>query len=187
MQQAMIRLFDAEKAQADILAARAQGAQIVLVFINWGSENAEEITATQKKTAQLLCNAGVDILLGYNSMQVQPVTLLTSDANPAHHMLTAWSLGTLLSEDRATRAVVSGALLHVQLTYDTANLSVNFDKIEYTPTYCWRQEENGIYPYRVVRSDLSVPEGMIQKQREILARSLVLIQTTMKKGIAVQR
>ncbi|MBQ5832232.1 MAG: hypothetical protein IIW43_02025, partial [Selenomonadales bacterium] len=59
--------------------------------------------------------------------------------------------------------------------------------VEYTPTYIWRQEERGSYPYRVVRSDQSVPEGMIQKQREILARALVLIQSTMNKGIAVQR
>ena len=183
----MIHLFDPAAVQSDISSAKAQGAQAVLVFMHWGAKDAAEPTSAQRKTAQLLCNAGADLLIGYNSNQVQPVELLSSVTDLTHNMLTAWSMGTLLSEDRSSRAVVSGMLLHVQFTCNTQHTSINFDRIEYTPTYCWRQEERGIYPYRVVRSDQSVPEGMIQKQREILARSLVLIQTTMKKGIAVQR
>lgn len=186
-QESMIHLLDAEAVKADVKAAKSQGAQTIIAFVNWGSEDASEPSADQKQMAQIFCDAGVDMLLGYNSKHVQPVELLISKEDPTHNMLTAWSLGTLLSEDRATRGVVSGMLLHVQFTFNQNNGSVNFDRIEYTPTYCWRQEEKGIYPYRVVRSDESVPEGMIQKQREILARALVLIQTTMKKGIAVQR
>jgi len=127
------------------------------------------------------------LLLGYNCRNVHPVELLTSEKDPSHNMLSAWSLGTLISEDRDTRAVVSGALLHVQMTCDRTSGSISFDSVEYSPTYCWRQEENGVYPYRVVLSNQSVPEGMIQKQREIIARALVLIQTTMNKGIALQR
>lgn len=184
---AMIHLFDQKQAEKDIEEARKNGAQVVLVFMNWGAEDADEATSAQRKTAQALCDAGADILIGYNSLSVQPVQLLTSNQDPTRHMLSAWSLGTLLSEDRATRAVVSGALLHVQFSYNSTSGSLNFDRIEYTPTYVWRQEENGIYPYRVIRSDESVPEGMIQKQREIFARSLVLIQSTMKKGVAVER
>lgn len=186
-QQSMIHLFDQNQAMADIEAARSQGAQVVIVCMNWGDEAATEPSASQEKTAQALCDAGADMLIGYNSAAMQPIQLLSSNNDPTHHMLTAWSLGTLLSEDRATRAVVSGALLHVQFTFDAGHASLNFDRIEYTPTYAWRQEEQGVYPYRVVRSDESVPEGMIQKQREIFARALVLIQSTMKKGVAVQR
>ncbi len=183
----MIHMLDPNRIQQDIANAKAQGAHLVLVVANWGDDDATEPSAEQMKTAQMICDAGADMLIGYNSKHVQPVELLSSSMNPAHNMLTAWSLGTLLSEDRATRGVVSGALLHVQITCDEQSGAVHFDRVEYTPTYCWRQEEHGIYPYRVVRSDQSVPEGMIQKQREILARALVLIQSTMKKGIAVQR
>ncbi len=186
-QNAMIRRFDFEAAKTDIAAARMQGADTVIVFLHWGADEASEPTSAQKATAQLLCDAGADLLLGYNCRNVHPVEMLTSAVDPEHRMLTAWSLGTLLSEDRDTRAVVSGILLHVQLTHNSATGRIVFDKIEYTPTYCWRQEENGVYPYRVVLSNQSVPEGMIQKQREIIARSLVLIQNTMNKGIAQQR
>lgn len=186
-QKSMVHIFDLNAACTDVAAARAQGADLVLVFLHWGMEDATEPDAAQKKIAQALSNAGVDLLLGYNCRNVQPVDFVQSNSDPGHQMLTAWSLGTLVSEDRDTRAVVSGALVHVQLTQDDATGAINFDKVEYTPTYCWRQEENGLYPYRVVLSNQSVPEGMIQKQREIIARALVLIQTTMNKGIAVQR
>ena len=187
MQQKMIHLFDQQQALKDIADAKAAGAQIVLVFMNWGADDATEPTASQRAIAQALCDGGADMLLGYNSCHVQPVVMLTSANDPSQRMLAAWSLGTLLAEDRSSRGAVSGALLHVQITHDTQNASVSFDRVEYTPTYIWRQEEKGSYPYRVVRSDQSVPEGMIQKQREILARALVLIQSTMNQGIAVQR
>ena len=187
MQQKMIHLFDQQQALKDIAAAKASGAQVILVFMNWGDAAATESTSSQQAIAQALCDGGADILLGYNSCHVQPVDMLTSSVDPSHRMITVWSLGTLLAEDRSSRGSVSGALLHVQLSYDMRNNTLSFDSVEYTPTYIWRQEERGSYPYRVVRSDQSVPEGMIQKQREILARALVLIQSTMNKGIAVQR
>lgn len=186
-QASMVHALDLEQVRQDVVNVKAQGAHFILVFANWGDEEATAASDDQVKTAQMICDAGADMLIGYGSKHVQPVELLTSTSDAAHTMLTAWSLGTLLSEDRATRGVVSGALLHVQITCDEQNGSVHFEKVEYTPTYCWRQEEHGIYPYRVVRCDQSVPEGMIQKQREIFARALVLIQSTMKKGIAVQR
>lgn len=187
VQNAMIHKFDLASACDDIATARASGADAVIVFLHWGAEDSSEPSSAQKATAQALCDAGADMLLGYNSRNVQPVEMLTSTVDSTHTMLTAWSLGTLVSEDRDTRGVVSGALLHVQITHDVTSSHVVFDKVEYTPTYCWRQEENGVYPYRVVLSNQSVPEGMIQKQREIIARALVLIQTTMNKGIALQR
>jgi len=184
---AMIHLYDPDAARADIAAARSQGAQVVIVFLHTDTKDANEPSTSQRKNAQQLADAGADILIGFGGRNVQHVEMLASASDPLHRMLTAWSLGTLVCEDRDTRGVVSGALLHLQLTHDATAGTLQFDKVEYTPTYCWRQEENGIYPFRVIKSNQSVPEGMIQKQREIVARALVLIQNTMEKGIAVQR
>lgn len=185
--EAMLHLFNADSVRADISTARKQGAQVIVVFLHTETNDAADPGAIQKKNAQLLADAGADILIGFGGRNVQHVEMLTSSSNPSHRMLTAWSLGTLVCEDRDTRGVVSGVLLHVQMTHDSSSGKLKIDKIEYTPTYCWRQEESGIYPFRVIRSNQRVPEGMIQKQREIIARSLVLIQNTMEKGIAVQR
>ena len=146
----MVHVFDADKACADIKLAKQQGAQFAVVFLHWGTEDAEIPVAAQRKTAQALCDAGADVIIGYNSKYVMPVERLQSGIDPAHQAVVAWSLGTLISEDRSTRGVVSGVLLHVRLGFDHVGQKAAIENVEYTPTYCWRQEENGLYPYREI-------------------------------------
>ena len=186
MQNAMIDTFNETRAITDITAARQRGAHAVVVFLHWGNNQATEPTAEQKRIAQALCDAGANVIIGSHSRAVQTVDRLIS-SDGGHQTLVAWSLGTLLSEDRDTREVVSGTLLHVQLTHDVAANKTMVGLVEYSPTYAWRQEENGLQKYRVVLSAEAAPVTMIQKQRDIMSRALTLIQTTMSKGIAIQR
>ena len=183
----MVTLFDAERAQQDIRAAREGGADIVLAAMHWGGKNDTAPTAAQRTAAQALCEAGADIIIGAHSNAVQPVEYLTSAQDPAHRTLVAWSMGTLLSASRANREVVSGMLLHLTLTYDMQQKALSFASVQYTPTYCWGQKTDTLYQYRVVCSGGAAPDSMIQKQRDIMGRALKLIQDTMAKGVALQR
>ena len=182
----MVQLFSEEQAIEDILLAKQRGAQAVIVFMHWGSKAATAPTQAQKKTAQALSDAGANVIIGTRSDAVQHVDLISA-ADGSHETLVAWSLGTLLNEDRGTREVVSGVLLHAQLTYDAQSGRLSISGIEYTPTYSWRQEENGALKYRVLISSQPAPEGMIQKQKEQMGRARTLIQTSMSKGIGMER
>ena len=183
----MINLFDLQQAQQDILAARAAGADIVLVSMHWGGKNDTSPTSAQRKTAQALCDAGADLIIGAHSDAVQPIEYLQSTQDPTHTSFVAWSMGTLLSASRVNREVVSGMLLHVVLSYDAQTGKIAFSSVRYTPTYCWGQKEDGLFKYRVLCSAENPPESMSQKQREIMGRALKLIQTAMSDGVAVQR
>ena len=185
-QDAMVDLFSEKQVLADVSDAKQRGAHVVIAFLHWGNKQATEPTQAQRKIAQTLCDNGVSVIIGTHSRAVQPVERLIS-SDGMQQTVVAWSLGTLLCEDRDTRDVVSGALLHVQLTYDAENGKINMADVEYTPTYAWRQEENGLQKYRVVLSAEDAPVTMIQKQQEIMGRSLTLIQTVMEKGVATQR
>ena len=180
-----IPAYNAAAAEALIADARSRGANVVLVCMNWRAGTATEQTRAQRETAQTLCEFGADILIGMKRNVVWPVEYLYSQSG--HSMLTAWSLGTLLSSSREDRAAVSGLLLHFQLNYDRASGQLLFNRIEYTPCYIWGQDERGVYRYRLVQSALPDPEGMNTNQSEYKARSLKLIQDTMNKGVAQQR
>ncbi len=183
----MILLFDLQQAQQDIAAAHAAGADIILVSMHWGGKSDTAQTSAQRKTAQALCDAGADLIIGAHSDAVQPIEYLQSTRDSNHTSLVAWSMGTLLSASRVNREVVSGMLLHIVLSYDAQNGKVAFSSVRYTPTYCWGQKEEGLFKYRVLCSAETSPEGMSQKQREIMGRALKLIQTVMSDGAAVQR
>ena len=183
----MVTLFNADQARQDIRAARDSGADIVLVAMHWGGANDTAPTAAQRTTAQALCEAGADIIIGAHSNAVQPVEYLASAQEPGRSTLVAWSMGTLLSASRANREVVSGMLLHLTLTYDMQRRALSIASVQYTPTYCWGQKTDTLYKYRVLCSAEEAPDDMIQKQREIMGRALKLIQDTMAKGVAIQR
>ena len=161
-----------------VAAARAAGAQIVVVSLCWGKEGASKPTATQQELAQGIANAGADIIIGTHSGTLQPVTILTARRADGrdHQTLCAYSLGNLLISDRSDRSAISGALLHIAMRYDLADDSLAFEQLTYTPTYVWRGKIDGKTSYRVLVSNAEPPEFVAEDQRSVMERSLYLVR-----------
>ncbi|MBR6668567.1 MAG: CapA family protein [Clostridia bacterium] len=159
----------------DIRRAREQGADIIVVSVNWGTVSASKPTASQKELAQQMADAGADIIVGAGSRVVQPITWLTSkDGNGnIRHTLCAWSLGSLINESRKD-GNVPGMLLQLQISFDGD--TVSFEKVCYTPTYIWRYKQDGQYYYRIAVSDQPAPDGMGDDQAEYMAKALRNLQ-----------
>lgn len=160
---------------ADVRNARAAGADIVIVSLNWGKVSASKSTAVQKNIAQELADAGADVIIGAGSRVVQPITWLTSkDSSGAiRQTLCAWSLGSLINESRKDGNVV-GMLLQLELAFDGSKLS--FKQVSYTPTYIWRYKQDGLYQYRIAVSDQPPPDGMGEDQAGYMEKAYRNIQ-----------
>ena len=163
---------------ADITAARAAGAQVVIVSLCWGKVGATAPSNTQKELAQAIANAGADVILGTHSGALQPVEVLSATRadGTTHQVLCAYSLGNLLESDRADRESISGALLHVNMQYDLAADNLTFESLTYTPTYVWRGRVDGKTVYRVLRSNAEPPAEMDSEQRKVMERCLKLVR-----------
>lgn len=145
--------------QEEITAARNAGAQVVLVSLCWGKENATKPTNEQKELAQAIADR--------------------SDGR-YHPVLCAYSLGSLLTSERQQRTNLAGVLLHATVEYDPATDTVAFDGLTYTPTYNWRTKENGVYRYRVYPSNLvEYPADVNKDQLNIMAKCRKIIQDVM--------
>lgn len=160
---------------ADVRNAKAAGADIVVVSLNWGKVSASKPTAAQKKIAQELADAGADVIVGAGSRVVQPVTWLTSKDSSGNirQCLCAWSLGSLINESRKDGNVV-GMLLQLEIAFDGNRLS--FKKACYTPTYIWRYKQDGQYQYRIAVSDQAPPDGMSDDQAGYMEKAYQNIQ-----------
>ncbi|MBQ8537067.1 MAG: CapA family protein [Clostridia bacterium] len=168
-----VPLLMIETVQRDIAVARQNGAQVVILSLNWGSLDKTAPTKAQKSLAQQLADAGADVILGAHSQTIQPVEYLTATwaDGSTHQTLVAYSLGALMTESRDTKNI-AGMLLHLGLTYHPQTGQVSFDRVEYTPTYIWRYKEDGQYQYRTVASDQPAPEDMDESQQKVMARIL---------------
>ena len=166
----------------EIMAARAAGAKVVIVSLCWGKEGATLPSKTQKQLAQSIADAGADLILGTHSGTLQSVEILTANRadGSVHQTLCAYSLGNLLESDRAEREAISGALLHVEMSYNLAQDELSFGTLTYTPTYVWRGRVNGIMSYRVLRSNAEPPAYVDAEQRKVMERCLKLVRDALK-------
>jgi poly-gamma-glutamate capsule biosynthesis protein CapA/YwtB (metallophosphatase superfamily) len=173
---------------AGIDRAHSAGAQIVLVSLRWGKSGADEPTDSQRELAQGIANAGADIILGTGAGSVQAVEMLTATRkdSTSHQVLCAYSLGNLLASDRSKRDTISGVLLHIAVIYDLAADSLSFDRLTYTPTYVWRDKQDGKTFYRVVPSNANAPQTMSTDQRNTMQRSLKLIEDRLSGSALTQ-
>lgn len=157
--------------EADIAQARAEGAKVVVVSLDWTSANRTAPTKGQITIAQEIADAGADVIIGTGTRRVQPVTWLTAGDR---QVLCAYSLGSLLNGDRGDNDVAS-LLLQLTITCDAAG-KVSFDRVAYTPTYIWRYKMDGKYYYRVVASDQPAPMGMADDQAKVKDKALTNLQ-----------
>lgn len=78
-QEAMLSVFTPEKAQKDIEACRADGAEYVITYMHWGLKNFKTVSDRQKQEAGEAANAGADMIIGSNPHVLQPFEVLTDD------------------------------------------------------------------------------------------------------------
>ena len=183
----LMTVYSADAARRDIQAARNAGARCVIVCMYWGKRDATAVTAAQKATARELAEMGADVILGSRPSRVLPMELIVCQGPDGRQKtaFVAYSLGSLLTESREGYDI-SGMLLHLNLRSDEQGL-MHFESLEYTPTYIWRQNVGGKLQYRLVCSADPAPEGMSDQQKEIMGRSLVRVQTTLKDSPVRQR
>lgn len=101
----------------------AQGAEITMAFMHWGTEYDINENDTQRAIAQKLCDMGVDVIVGGHPHVVQPMDLLTSSLDAQHKTVCIYSLGNAISNQR-----ISEMDLKTGHTEDGVIFSVTFEK-----------------------------------------------------------
>ena len=122
----LVNLIDVDTIEADAAAARAEGAEFIIVSLHWGSEYQPTPTYYQKRTARAIAATGtVDLLVGHHAHVIQPIDRIGN-------LWVAYGLGNFLSNQPWPRSR-DGAILHVEIG-DTPE-GVMVKSLSYTPTW----------------------------------------------------
>lgn len=122
--------------EADARAARAHGADLVLVSMHWGEEQEQKPTDDQRRMArQLLSSGTVDYIIGNHPHVIQPCERI-------HGRMVNYSLGNALSDQTAgivayggkksTDAVQDGVIALVTFRRDAAGKITSTEKFQPT-------------------------------------------------------
>lgn len=140
--------IDYDLMQADISSAREAGADIVFVFMSWGTEFATEPNEQQVEIADFLFENGADIIIGGHCRVPQRMELRTvkdAEGNERTGFI-CYSLGNMLSCQNDEYTDIS-ALVNIQLTKDTDTGDVWISDVSYKPIYMADLYDYGINDY----------------------------------------
>jgi len=144
------------EAQQHMDAMKAEGADVTMFFIHWGTEYQTTENSTQNKIAQRICDMGFDVIVGGHAHVVQPVELLESTVDPNHKTVCIYSMGNAVSNQRTGIS----KLFPAGYTEDGALFTVTFEKYsdgtvyladaDVMPTWVNMHTNNGTKEYNII-------------------------------------
>lgn len=120
---ALLNEYAPDRAASDIAAARAAGAEFVLTYIHWGvdAEYKTEPSASMRRMAQELADAGADYIVGSHTHSVRPHDLIT--ARDGRIVPVAWSMGNFVTSELMSVSRSTG-ILQIELTRQNGKVRV---------------------------------------------------------------
>ncbi|MBR4880602.1 MAG: CapA family protein [Clostridia bacterium] len=103
-------------------------ADTLIVSVHWGNENQFEPTAEQRELAQVMCDEGVDVIIGTHPHVIQPVEWI--DSSNGNKTLCIYSLGDVVAV--MTRAAnMLGGLCSFDIVKTNGDISI--ENVLFTP------------------------------------------------------
>ena len=175
----MIPEADPEIIRQDISAARNEGAQAVIVMLNWGKAGDQSPQKAQMALAQQIADMGADVIIGAGSRMPQRAEYLVNAEGKK--TLCVYCLGTVISDSRKSVARMGGYLVRLTFRTDQEGKAA-LAGASYIPTYVWKFRQDGKDEYRVVTADRPAPDGMDSDQTRQMQKTLAAVQSVLQNS-----
>ena len=126
-----VHMYSPEVVTEDINAARSAGADFIVVYCHWGTENTRELDTKQKTDAAIIAKAGADLIIGSHPHCLQSCEYIeTADGRK---VLCMYSLGNFSSSMLRVDINRDTVILQVKLGYDPDSEGISIRDISYIP------------------------------------------------------
>jgi poly-gamma-glutamate synthesis protein (capsule biosynthesis protein) len=142
---------------ADAAAARAAGAEVVVVSLHWGNEYTHGVVASQQTVADALAAVpgAVDLIVGHHAHVVQPISKVGD-------MWVVWGMGNMLSSNGprcCTTEATDGVIVTVAIgDLGATRGEVGITGVTFTPTWNERTTFRVLPAAETVASGTSPPD-----------------------------
>jgi len=179
---AMVNIIDETKMKEDIAYAKEQKVDLIVFYLHWGIEYSRTQSEFQEKTAEMLLNEGVDIILGSHPHVIQPAESIEINGE---RKFVAYSMGNFLSNQRVETLVPygmseeeakyteDGVIINIEVEKKGETGEVSIKDIKYMPLWVYKGvDENGL-PEHIVYpiDDFVESEDVNQNAKSRMNRS----------------
>ena len=170
----LVKLIEPSRILADARAARAAGAQFVVVLLHWGQEYQSTPTPLQRELARrLLAAPEIDLILGHHVHVVQPIERVGAK-------WVAFGMGNSLSNQTPSCCAAGaqdGVLVKVTVAQHAGRLRVR--QVRYVPT--WVEHPSfRIRPVLTALADRSLPPAIRRALQASRDRTRQAVEPTVR-------
>lgn len=146
---------DLVSVEREIISARNEGADIVLVYYHWGCEYECYANTTQKYMAYKTAQMGADVIFGSHAHVLQEISQITVNVDGAEKVVPVfYGMGNYCWGSRLPRTgretVQNGALATLELAYDKKQGKVTAVKTGHVPLYIKADYINDRFDFNVL-------------------------------------
>ena len=162
----MVSCYDKERVIHDIADARLNGADFVVVYCHWGTENTEELTSVQKDSALEVAEAGADLIIGSHPHCLQGKEILTtSDGRSVPVMYSMGNFVSSMARDINNDTII----LNVRISRNSDDKSY-IEAINYIPCHVMNSATYGnlcVVPTEPVFNNASASASLQAAEKRI--------------------
>jgi poly-gamma-glutamate synthesis protein (capsule biosynthesis protein) len=160
----IVALIDRERIEQDVTSLREK-VDVVIVHMHWGAEYEREPNEEQLELAQLLSEAGADIVFGHHPHVLQPIDVIKQESG--HETTIFYSLGNFLSGQDFNYTDVGGvATIEVTKKTKGEDVTIEIHSPEIEPTLVVREQDiYKVYPFAEVERT-SISGGTAEETKE---------------------
>lgn len=132
----MVNQLSPERVAADAKAAREAGAEFIIAYVSWNADG-PQINEGQRKMAQAVAEAGVDVIAGAHPYMPQQAEYI--ERQDGGSTLCVYSLGNLLTSDEKADSIM------LKLALERGENGVFVKSANYTPCFVFSEYEGASY------------------------------------------
>ncbi len=137
-----VNVIDTLQLKRDIEKSKQNGADVVMVFVHWGSEYQRFPNDSQKILANFMHKNGALLVFGSHPHVLQPTNVKSDDVKQG---FTIFSLGNFVSSQRK-QFTDCGIIVKMKLVKNLANGEVTISSSNFVPTYVSTSDGYRILP-----------------------------------------
>lgn len=178
----LVNVIDREKIKRDVYFAEGN-ADFTIAFMHWGTEYLTKPDAFQKELALLMCEWGVDLIVGSHPHVIEPVEWI--EAENGNKMLVYYSLGNFVSRQLEAINLLGGVAL-VTLKCDGEKVEIADNKFMPIVTHYNRSYADfGVYPLKEYNDELAAVHGVAPHNGNVSVQRFKDMVTKVFEGYSV--
>lgn len=129
-----VNKIEEKRIEQDINKAKDDGAELIVVMLNWEDEKSDSSKEKQKQIAKKIVNYGADIILGTGPDASFEIEKIKRENEKEAYVI--YSLGSFISLHEKTQIS-----LNIEVKKSAEDGSISITRVEYTPMYLLEQNK----------------------------------------------